>query len=67
MAPWGFITSITRAGKPRTIFGARHLLPGTDCHEFDVLGGRVPKEQVMDSICKNCFRLGLFFQGLFQA
>ena len=40
-----------------------HRIPGTDYHEYEVLGDRVPSEKEADSICKNCFKQGFTFTG----
>ena len=63
--PWGFVISITRAGKHRKLhhMGSCHRIPGTDYHEYEVLGDRVPSEKEVDSICKNCFKQGFIFTG----
>ena len=43
--------------------GSCHRIPGTDYHEYEVLGDRVPSEKEVDSICKNCFKQGFIFTG----
>ena len=43
--------------------GSCHRIPGTDYHEYEVQGDRVPSEKEADSTCKNCFKQGFIFLG----
>ena len=57
--PWGFVVSITRKGRHRSLHhvGMCWREPGRHFKEFEVWGDIMPPEDSLQSRCKDCFRM----------